>query len=391
MPYLRLFYKSITKFCDLVNVSEKIDIANFKPLPMSIFYFTNYDLQPANVTDDEGQFAVTFPNTVWEHLANDRSSIFMFENSHETLSIPYLLLQLKYLTSKLNIKQEQIYVILPDELHTSRLKEMLAESGMNYINFDFYNPFLYSISLSAINSEFSYCAERIKMLNFSLLSRKYTDNRLLLFIELVNEGLINKCSYTFHNIFPYGTNEEVLASAKSLAYMESIIPVNCNDNIKLIKDWLKGIPYSIESGELPQNIGKDALNLLIEKSDVHIVVETFYDWNAGQTWITEKTYRAMSCKKPLIFYSTPFALKDLQKLGFKTYSPYINETYDLIADPALRRKAIVNEMKRISKFSEVEAQQFIKQCNVISEYNANILAKKYSIRLEKFKHTGIFK
>ena len=203
---------------------------------MSIFYFTNYDLPFAYVTNDEGQFAATFPNAVWEHLANDRSSIFIFDGSHETLIIPYLLRQLKYLTSKLNIKQEQIYVILPDELHTSRLKEMLAESGMNYINFDFYNTWLYSTPLGTINLEPSYCAESIKMLNFSLLSRKYTDDRLLLFIELVNEGLINKCSYTFHNIYPYGTNEEVLATAKSLAYMESIIPVDCNDNIELIKN-----------------------------------------------------------------------------------------------------------------------------------------------------------
>ena len=154
---------------------------------------------------------------------------------------------------------------------------------------------------------------------------------------------------------------------------------------------MKGIPYSIEPGKLPIDIRKEALTLLIEKSDVHIVVETFYEFNRGQTWITEKTYRALACKKPLIFYSTPFVLRDLRKLGFKTYSPHINESYDLVEDPALRRKAIVNEMKRISKFSEDEARQFIEQCNVISEYNANILAKKHSIRLEKFKHIGIFK
>ena len=391
MPYLKLFYKKIPRFSKLDIVAEKIEIANFKSLPMSILYFANYDLQPACVTNEEGQFAAPFPNEVWEHLANDRSSIFMFDTSYESLSIPYLLLQLKYLTSKLNIKQEQIYVILPDELHTCRLEEMLAEFGMNYINFDFYNHWLYSISLSEINSKPSYCTERTKILKFSLLSRKYTDDRLLLFIELVNEGLINKCLYTFHNIFPYGTNEEVMNSAKSLAYMESIIPVDYNDNIELIKKWLRGIPYSIETDELPLNIGKDALNLLIKESDVHIVVETFYDRNAGQSWITEKTYKAMACKKPLIFYTTPFALKDLRKLGFKTYSPYINESYDLITDSVLRRKAIVAEVKRISSFNNEEATQFINQCNIISEYNATILFKKYSSRLEKFKQLGIFK
>ena len=229
------------------------------------------------------------------------------------------------------------------------------------------------------------------MLKFSLLSRKYTDDRLLLFIDLINEGIIGQCLYTFHNIFPYGTDDDIHNSAKSYEYLESIIPKNYIQNSDLIKKWIRKIPYSIESNVLPLNINNNAVNTLIEQSDVHIVIETYYNWNAGITWFTEKTYRAIACKKPLIFYTSPFSLEDLRKLGFKTYSPYINESYDLIADPTLRRTAIVNEMKRISKFSKDEANQFIEQCNVISEYNANVLAKKHSIRLEKFKHMGIFK
>ena len=229
------------------------------------------------------------------------------------------------------------------------------------------------------------------MINFSLLSRRYTDHRFLLFIELVNEGLIDQCLYTFHNISPYGSNIEIVNSAKSYEYLESVIPIEYNTNINLIKKWIHGIPYSIESNKLPLNINSASVISIIEQSDVHVVIETMYDQNVGQSWITEKTYKAISCKKPLIFYTTPFVLADLKKMGFKTYSPYINVSYDSITDPLERRKTIVAEMKRISKFNNHETQQFIKQCNIISEYNHKILSEKHLIRLEKFKHTGIFK
>ena len=48
-------------------------------------------------------------------------------------------------------------------------------------------------------------------------------------------------------------------------------------------------------------------------------------------------------------YSTPQHLKRLQILGYKTFSPYIDESYDLIENNKERFYAIVNEIDRINK------------------------------------------
>lgn len=412
MQYLRLYYKKHLLLGNLINVAEKIDILNCQPLENSIYYCSEYDL----VQYSETQIANVFPSLAWEHLKDDPSSIFIYDGCRESVNVPWLTLQLRYLTNRLNIRPEQIYVILSDELHTIPLTTMLAKFDMEAVNVDFYNYWLYSVeivsntkslnkvestiilnqksqqekSLTAGTSIYTRTRKKTNALRFSLLSRRYDDHRLLLFIDLVNEGLIGSCLYTFHNIFPYGTNTDIVNSAKSFEYLESVIPGHIQ-KIETVKKWIRGIPYSIESNELPLNIDNNNLDLLIEQSDVHVVIETYYSWSQGVTWLTEKTYRAISCKKPLIFYTTPFALQDLRKLGFKTYSPIINESYDLITDHNLRRKAIVAEMKRISMLSTTEAKTFIEQCKSISEYNARVFYEKHSVRLEKFKHTGIFK
>ena len=59
-------------------------------------------------------------------------------------------------------------------------------------------------------------------------------------------------------------------------------------------------------------------------------------------------------------------LSDLRKLGFKTFSPFIDETYDTIVDNEQRRTAIVNEVERITKLNETEYLTLLDNCNTIA-------------------------
>jgi hypothetical protein len=43
------------------------------------------------------------------------------------------------------------------------------------------------------------------------------------------------------------------------------------------------------------------------------------------------------------------ALTELKKLGFRTFSPFIDESYDNELDPELRFKMIMAEIERLSK------------------------------------------
>ena len=100
------------------------------------------------------------------------------------------------------------------------------------------------------------------------------------------------------------------------------------------------------------------------------------------SFFTEKTWKVLLSGIPFIIFSTPYSLNDLKKLGFKTYTPFINESYDLIEDNNLRLLAIVEEIYRISTLSDVDFEQLLQNCSDIAEFNAKLVnSMKYSMKL----------
>jgi hypothetical protein len=53
-------------------------------------------------------------------------------------------------------------------------------------------------------------------------------------------------------------------------------------------------------------------------------------------------------------------LKELKKLGFKTFSPYICEDYDNELDPEKRFNMIISEIERLSKIPMEEIHEWYK-------------------------------
>jgi hypothetical protein len=94
-------------------------------------------------------------------------------------------------------------------------------------------------------------------------------------------------------------------------------------------------------------------------------------------WITEKTLRPLVFGKPFILFSGPYALQHLRDLGFQTFSPWINESYDLIENQFDRFDAIINEIDRIAAMSYDQLKHMAVEINDILVYNQETLAKKY--------------
>ena len=69
-------------------------------------------------------------------------------------------------------------------------------------------------------------------------------------------------------------------------------------------------------------------------------------------------------------------LSDLRKIGYKTFSPYIDETYDTIDDNEQRLLALVNEVKRIHNLPDNEYKILLDNCNTIASENLKIFKEK---------------
>jgi hypothetical protein len=97
---------------------------------------------------------------------------------------------------------------------------------------------------------------------------------------------------------------------------------------------------------------------------------------------TEKTFRTMIAKHPFIMISTPYFLQALRAQGYKTFHPYINESYDEIYDDETRLVCALNEVSRLAAFSREQWLQWLSDIEPIVEHNFQHLKNnhQYAIR-----------
>jgi len=110
---------------------------------------------------------------------------------------------------------------------------------------------------------------------------------------------------------------------------------------------------------------------LYNKIAIDILTETVYNYPYPQ--ITEKTLRPLSTKRMFILVGAPFTLQFLKDKGFKTFSPFINEEYDIIIDPHKRLQFIINEIKRICNIPLPEIKNILINYKNILEHNFTTL------------------
>jgi hypothetical protein len=93
--------------------------------------------------------------------------------------------------------------------------------------------------------------------------------------------------------------------------------------------------------------------------------------------VTEKIMKPMVNFMPFLFMSFPGALSLLRSLGFKTFSPYIDESYDDEYDEVKRFKMIYAEIKRLCSMSKEELHNWYWNMENILIHNHNLVLNFY--------------
>ena len=105
---------------------------------------------------------------------------------------------------------------------------------------------------------------------------------------------------------------------------------------------------------------------------------TFYTkyFYQNSRFITEKTYKPIAMKHPFVLITIPGSLEVLKFLGYKTFSPWIDESYDAEPDDNRRLLMVMDEVERLSNLSDEQLAEFITETNKICEYNYNLLKNR---------------
>jgi hypothetical protein len=92
---------------------------------------------------------------------------------------------------------------------------------------------------------------------------------------------------------------------------------------------------------------------------------------------SEKTYKFIAGKLPFIMVGVPGSLQALRDLGYQTFYPYIDETYDTIYDDEERMIAILVEIERLCGLGDDKWLIIQDKLQGIVEHNFNVLKNAY--------------
>lgn len=223
----------------------------------------------------------------------------------------------------------------------------------------------------------------IKSKKFVCFNKVARPHRVLLAAELFKRDLVSKSYFSFEG---NGTDDwldylclswdwpEVVRQEFGKHRDEFPIRLNITENrhnpVDFIEDDIKyhtDSYFSLITETVYHRAGSRYHNPMLEYLD--------------DIFITEKTYRAILFKHPFIIAGNPGSINALKQRGFKTFSPWIDESYDLIENDTERLNAIVAEVERLCNFTDeqwIEWQNGIKE---IVEHNFKFMFDQYDYQV----------
>ena len=123
------------------------------------------------------------------------------------------------------------------------------------------------------------------------------------------------------------------------------------------------------AGETEQLMHSYCLSNFQEAADslVYVATETVY--YGRRQHLTEKTFKAIALEMPFVLVAPYGSLAYLREYGFRTFSPYIDESYDLIEDPYLRIEAVTRILLDLQARSAADKRKFWRDILPIVEHN----------------------
>ena len=171
-----------------------------------------------------------------------------------------------------------------------------------------------------------------------------------------------------------------------LSFLINARSVTINDKIlKLTKSFISRSDYNRFIRKCPMRLDTSlwtTSTLMDFMNDVYVmlVMETNIV-RSGCQQISEKTYIPIMRGLPfLIWGSQGGILSHLHDLGFKTFSPFINESYDDLSLTYIERfTALINESARLLSLSLDEMKLLSAKCQLSVDHNLQILESRENI------------
>jgi hypothetical protein len=220
----------------------------------------------------------------------------------------------------------------------------------------------------------------VRKKTFLCFNRRYSDHRLMLYLKMFKEGLVDQSYYSIDKNQPEA-NSTFIENCKYLLSRFFDYGVEAND----VLDADKLLPLVLDNpnfSRYPMEHSIDPVKHLYDSSLINIITETYFFSNVIH--ITEKTYKPIAFMQPFIMIAAPGSLKHVQDMGFKTFSEFWDESYDLETDHKIRFEKIMSVIKFIASWTEEQRIEFTYKIKDIVEYNVKHLNTMPNKEIDNF-------
>jgi len=290
---------------------------------------------------------------------------------------------IKLFLEKHDISSEQITIVGPDKYVIKEDRHKLHNEGIEFCNFNrqaayqkVYNFDFYRNFNNVVKSTKPFLRQK----KYLCLNNSTRGHRADIFTFLHQSGFIDD-GYLSYGSYYGDTGPNNLLSAGILS--ESQIEDVWHDfkDLKYLKSQIeetfKLVPRLVDkkrnwTENFNGDIGTVINSSLYMNSYFNIVTETDFDMNWRDiqiTHITEKTIKPIHMMHPFIIVGPYKTLEVLRDFGFKTFHPYIDESYDKEIDPEKRMKMIKKEISNLCSKSTEELDIWYWKMYDILEYN----------------------
>lgn len=220
--------------------------------------------------------------------------------------------------------------------------------------------------LPDFSEQYNYKKSNLKNIKtFNSLQKRPRAHRMWLFKELCLNNLLEG-SISSMNWFKWNHTY----------YMNKTMDVD--EYARVIKHTPMLPPYTgTYEEELAIFAGEDSAKYQME-FNTQITLDTWFSviseasFGEDTCFISEKTFKLICVHHPFIIYGNKNSLHYLRELGYKTFHPYIDETYDTL-ECWERLDAIINSIKKINAMTADEKLEWFKGMRGILEHNYKVM------------------
>lgn len=216
--------------------------------------------------------------------------------------------------------------------------------------------------------------------NFVCFNRMPRRHRCMLLHKLWNKNLVKDSYYSFGTESP-----PMLVPGHETGDAEALEWFNANQSMfpmVLNMNSQSDNPVDINISDIKYH----------SNSYFSLVCETYFYYNSSvpkdisymnSVFISEKLYKPLAFKHPFVLVAYPGTLQCIRDTGYKTFHPYIDESYDNILDDTERMDFIVDQVQQLCSQSTEQWQQWQQGIADIVEHNYNWLCTDKDLRITK--------